>query len=239
MTKFADTLVVHCVTIATNHLFSGNLIAEQHRLRHKELIEKEQWSDIYVQPCGETESSGNMEFDRYDNLATEYFIACDQAGRVVGVTRSYPTTLPYMISEVFNHLAVDGPTHSEELHELSRLAIDRDNLSNQARIDVIDALLLSVLERGLQRGIKNYITFSYPGIWKITFERLNWPMTPAGKERRLADGKSVRAGFIHINQEVATLIKQNTSITHEVLSFGEGQSSDHIQGAVFSPGTFV
>lgn len=40
-----------------------------------------------------------MEFDQYDNLATEYYIARNTKGEVLGVTRSYPTTIPYMLSE--------------------------------------------------------------------------------------------------------------------------------------------
>ena len=42
-----------------------------------------------------------MEFDQYDNLATEYYIARDVNNEVLGVTRSYPTTIPYMLQDVF------------------------------------------------------------------------------------------------------------------------------------------
>jgi N-acyl-L-homoserine lactone synthetase len=59
--------MIDCVTIATAHCFPGNLIAAQHRLRYQEVIAKEDWSHIYV--------ADEMEFDRYDNVATEYFIA--------------------------------------------------------------------------------------------------------------------------------------------------------------------
>lgn len=44
-------------------------------------IQKERWDNIYV--------LDDMEFDRYDNLATEYLIARDDNNNVVGVTRTY------------------------------------------------------------------------------------------------------------------------------------------------------
>ena len=66
--------MIDCVTIATAHRFPGNLIAAQHRLRYQEVIAKEDWSNIYV--------ADEMEFDRYDNVATEYFIARNPDGEV-------------------------------------------------------------------------------------------------------------------------------------------------------------
>ena len=69
--------MIDCVTIATSHRFPGNLIAAQHRLRYQEVIAKEDWSNIYV--------ADEMEFDRYDNVATEYFIARNSEGEVLGV----------------------------------------------------------------------------------------------------------------------------------------------------------
>jgi N-acyl-L-homoserine lactone synthetase len=65
--------------MATAHCFAGNLIAAQHRLRYQEVIAKEDWSNIYV--------ADEMEFDRYDNVATEYFIARDSEGDVVDICR--------------------------------------------------------------------------------------------------------------------------------------------------------
>ena len=72
--------MIDCVNIATAHCFAGNLIAAQHRLRYQEVIAKEDWSNIYV--------AAEIEFDRYDNVATEYFVARDTEGKVRGVCRS-------------------------------------------------------------------------------------------------------------------------------------------------------
>jgi N-acyl-L-homoserine lactone synthetase len=88
--------MIDCVTVATSQNFRDNLLVAQHRLRYQEVIAKEKWGNVYA--------TQDMEFDRYDNLATEYFIARDQNGDTVGVCRSYPTTIPYMLAEVFQSL---------------------------------------------------------------------------------------------------------------------------------------
>src|ERR1022692_3221140 len=115
--------MIDCVTIATAHCFPGNLIAAQHRLRYQEVIAKEDWSNIYV--------ADEMEFDRYDNVATEYFIARDADGDVLGVSRSYPTTIPYMLSDVFPFLSSEGLPSSHKILEASRLVLDRSLLTKR------------------------------------------------------------------------------------------------------------
>jgi len=101
--------MIDCVNIATAHCFAGNLIAAQQRLRYQEVIAKEDWSNIYV--------AAEMEFDRYDNVATEYFIARDAEGKVHGVCQSYPTTIPDMVSDVFSFLCSEEVPRSHKVHE--------------------------------------------------------------------------------------------------------------------------
>ena len=143
--------MIDCVNIATSHRFPGNLVAAQHRLRYREVIAKEDWSNIYV--------ADEMEFDRYDNVATEYFIARDREGQVVGVCRSYPTTIPYMLSDAFGFLSARTLPVSHKIHEASRLVLDRSLLSKDARRPVVDELIVAYMERGLQRNIDAYVGF--------------------------------------------------------------------------------
>jgi N-acyl-L-homoserine lactone synthetase len=155
--------MIDCVTIATSHRFPENLITAQHRLRYQEVIAKEDWSNIYV--------ANEMEFDRYDNVATEYFIARNREGRVVGVCRSYPTTIPYMLSDAFGFLAEKSLPASHKIHEASRLVLDRSLLTKDARRPVVDELIVAYMERGLQRNIEGYVGFMLPRIWQSTFLR--------------------------------------------------------------------
>ena len=179
--------MIDCVNIATAHRFPGNLIAAQHRLRYQEVIAKEDWSNIYV--------ADEMEFDRYDNVATEYFIARNAEGDVLGVCRSYPTTIPYMLSDVFPFLSSRDLPSSHKVHEASRLVLDRSLLTKEARRPVVDELIVAYMERGMQRNIEAYVGFMLPRIWASTFVRAGWDMEWLGPGDGIAGNEDiVRAG---------------------------------------------
>ena len=165
--------MIDCVNIATSHCFAGNLIAAQHRLRYQEVIAKEDWSNIYV--------AAEMEFDRYDNVATEYFVARDAEGKVRGVCRSYPTTIPYMLSDVFSFLCSQELPCSHKVHEASRLVLDRSLLTKAARRPIVDELIVAYMERGMHRNIDAYVGFMLPRIWNSTFLRAGWDIEWLGR----------------------------------------------------------
>jgi N-acyl-L-homoserine lactone synthetase len=205
--------MIDCVTIATAHCFSGNLIAAQHRLRYQEVIAKEDWNNIYV--------ADKMEFDRYDNVATEYFIARNAEGDVLGVCRSYPTTIPYMLADVFPFLASEKLPSSHKVHEASRLVLDRSLLSKEARRPVVDELIVAYMERGMQRKIDGYVGFMLPRIWDSTFTRAAWDVEWLGPEMSLpGTADIVRAAFMPVNERMNHKIREATGIRNSVVSCG-------------------
>lgn len=209
--------MIDCVSIATNHHFPENLLAEQHRLRYREVIQKENWGDVYI--CN------GMEFDRYDNLATEYYIARNAQGQVVGVTRSYPTTIPYMLSDAFTYLFAQKLPSSAKILEASRLVLDRTLLSKVERRPVIDKLIIGYMERGLQREIDAYVGFMLTKIWECTFLRAGWDIQWLGPERLLPGTSDVvRAGLIPVSEAMNEKVRDRTGIYGDVLNFGSGPS---------------
>lgn len=205
--------MIECVSIATAHCFSGNPIAAQHRLRYREVVAKEEWGNIYV--------ADDMEFDRYDNVATEYFMARDPEGRILGVCRSYPTAIPYMIWDVFPFLSSRGLPASCKIHEASRLVLDRSLISREARRPIVDELMVAYMERGLQRKIDAYIGFMLPKIWESTFLRVGWELEWLGPETALPGTPDiVRAALIPVNDRMNAKIRGATGITESVLNFG-------------------
>lgn len=207
--------MIDCVSIATTHNFPENLLAEQHRLRYREVIQKENWGDVYI--CD------GMEFDRYDNLATEYYIARNTQGQIVGVTRSYPTTIPYMLSDAFTYLFAQRLPSSAKILEASRLVLDRTVLTKEQRRPVVDQLIVAYMERGLQRGIDAYIGFMLTKIWAGTFLRTGWDIEWLGPERPLPGTTDiVRAGLIPISEAANRKVRDTTGIYEDVLNFGSG-----------------
>jgi len=205
--------MIDCVTIASSHRFPGNLVAAQHRLRYQEVIAKEDWSNIYV--------ADEMEFDRYDNVATEYFIARNSEGDVLGVCRSYPTTIPYMLSDVFPFLASQDLPRSHKVHEASRLVLDRSLLTKDARRPIVDELIVAYMERGVQRDIEGYVGFMLPRIWASTFLRTGWDVEWLGPETPLpGTADVVRAAWMPVNQRMSDKIREATGLKKPVLNYG-------------------
>jgi acyl-homoserine lactone synthase len=202
-------------------------VVEQHRLRFKEVIQKEHWDNIYV--------INDMEFDRYDNLATEYLIARDYDNNVVGVTRTYPTTIPYMLSEAFSDLFSKELPASPLIFEASRLVLDRTLLAKEQRKPVVDNLIVAYMERGLQRGIHAYVGFMLPKIWQSTFIRAGWDVVWVGPEIPLSQtGEIVRAGLMFVNEDMDKKIRATTGIYNSVINLGVGGESYMPGVAVFS-----
>jgi N-acyl-L-homoserine lactone synthetase len=236
--------MIDCVNIATAHRFPGNLIVAQHRLRYREVIAKEDWSNIYV--------ADEMEFDRYDNVATEYFIARGSEGEVLGVARSYPTTIPYMLSDIFPFLASRELPSSHRVHEASRLVLDRSLLTKDARRPIINELIVAYMERGLQRNIDAYVGFMLPRIWDSTFLRAGWDVEWLGPEIALCGSLRspcacplssqvlgqpglaqpgpgtadiVRAALMPVNERMNDRVRDATGIREPVLNCGSESES--------------
>ena len=90
--------MIEFVTVENVNQFLGNPLAAQHRLRYRSIIERQKW-DVpnYCQ----------MEFDQYDNPAAKYLVYRDEKYIARGVSRFYPTTLPYMLEQLFSHFVTD------------------------------------------------------------------------------------------------------------------------------------
>jgi N-acyl-L-homoserine lactone synthetase len=211
--------MIDCVSIETSHQFTRNLVREQHRLRHAEVIKRLEWRDVY--------EINDLEFDRYDTLATEYLVSRDQAGRVVGVIRSNPTTIPYMLQECFPFLIDGSVPNDSHIFEASRLVVDHTTLkTDEQRAVVVDKLLVALMERGLQRNLSEYVGFMVPEIWKRTFVRIGWKPEWRGPELGLLRYRdTVRAARIPVSPSIYYQIKESTGLSRQtVLNFGRGET---------------
>jgi len=219
--------MINCVSLATSHHFPENLLVAQHKLRYQEVIQKENWGNIYTHD--------GMEFDRYDNLATEYYVARNDEGKVVGVARSYPTTIPYMLSEAFKFLFSNDLPSSPKILEASRLVLDRSLLTKEQRQPVIDEIILAYMERGLQRNIDAYVGFMLPKIWASTFQRVGWEIHWLGPEISLPDtNEIVRAALMPVDERIHSKMRDVTGIHGSVLNFGSDELKKIPEPVIYS-----
>ena len=202
--------MIECVTLETNHNFSGNPIAEQHRLRFESIIKRQDW---------DVPSVREMEFDQYDNPAAYYFVARDKDGKAVGTARLYPTTRPYMLEEVFSKLLSGAAPKDDTVWEGSRIAIDK-SLPRVKRQHVMQKLVLAYLEFAIEHNIQSIIGVMFPVYWKNIFIKSGWNVQWLGEVQKSHEGHKIVAGDLRVSQAVLENVRKITGIHNPVLNYG-------------------
>ncbi|MDX1948982.1 MAG: acyl-homoserine-lactone synthase [Rickettsiales bacterium] len=205
-------MTIECVTLETNHLFDGNPIAEQHKLRYRSIIQRQGW---------EVPTIRNLEFDQYDNPATTYLIWRDYNGIARGVSRLYPTDRPYMLKEVFPKLAENVPLPSSvDIWEGTRFCVDK-GLDAPLRKRIIQEIILGYLEYGLQAGIKKYVGIMLPIYWNNIFEKNGWKVSYWSDVITIDNGDRIRSGEVEVSEENLALVRKKTGINESIINYGK------------------
>jgi acyl homoserine lactone synthase len=205
-------MTVECVTLATSHHFPGNPLAEQHRLRYRCVIERQDW---------QVPSIDAMEYDQYDTPATTYLIWRDGAGIARGVSRLCPTDRPFMLQEVFSHMVTyEAMPGGPRTLEGSRFCIDRRLESSQRR-RIAQEIVLAYLEYGLKRQIEQIIGVMYPAYWRSLFTKNGWQPVWIGDACATPDGKKSRAAILPLSAETLAKVRAQTGMYGPILDDGE------------------
>ena len=196
---------IESFNLTTAHMY-GDALASQFRLRHSVFIERV----AYDVPTWK-----GMEFDQFDTPATQYFVWRDHEGEVRGVARMAPTSLNYMLDEVWPDkvTAVDLP-HSEDIWEGTRFGVDRD-LDPKLRTQVVKELVCAYIEYALMNGIEEIIGVMPVGILRAVFARNGWKPEVLGPVW-VEDGIDVQAARLPVSQEVLHAVHHRTKV-HDVL----------------------
>jgi acyl homoserine lactone synthase len=204
--------MLDCVSISTSHLFAGNPIYEQHRLRHECIVKRQSWNVPTIR---------NMEYDQYDNPAACYLVWRDRNGKARGSSRLYPTDRPYMLQEVFPHLVNKIPLpKGPKVWEGSRFCVDA-SLEPAKRQRIIQEIVIGYLEFGLAQGITRIIGVMYPAYCRNIFIRNGWDVEWLGDVSKSVEGHKIVAGSLSISEAILQKVRAKTGIYENVLSFGE------------------
>ena len=128
---------------------------------------------VFVKQLGwELDVQPNLEVDQFDHDQTLYIIATDDKD-IVGCARLLPTTLPYLLEEVFPELLNGMPPPKEDtIWELSRFtsmdlksnqSTPKDQLSNSTTA----ALIKKSMSVARRHGAKYIISVSPIGIERL------------------------------------------------------------------------
>lgn len=201
--------MIEVVTIENQHLFDDSVMAEQHKLRYRSLIKRQQWNVPHYQ---------NMEFDQYDTPASVYLVYREKSA-VLGVSRLYPTHLPYMLQEVFSHLVqYEALPCSEHIVEGSRFCVEKQ-LPTAKRRRICDELVLANIEYCLRFNKSDIVGVMLPTYWKGLFIKNGCPLVWLGEPNLADDGKRVVAARLPVSRSVLCEAQRLTGINHDVLNF--------------------
>jgi N-acyl-L-homoserine lactone synthetase len=136
--------MIDAISLATAHLL-GDALPSAYRLRHRIFVERQRY---------EVPHHRGMEWDQFDTPAAVYLLWRDGAARVRAIARVIPTSLPYMIQQLWPELVRnrDLPTR-EDVWEVTRFGID--HLDRQQRI--FGEMFCALAEYALKNGIGEYI----------------------------------------------------------------------------------
>ena len=208
--------MVDFVTLSNITHFSGNPIIEQHDLRYRSVIQRQNWKVPYYK---------GLEFDEYDNPAAKYLVYRNENGKALACSRFYPTHLPYMLEEKFSRYIknIDVPK-DEHIWEGSRLCVDH-TLPALQRKEIIHYIVVSYLEMALFFNVKAIIGLMYPACWQSVFIKSGWEIKFIGDVLKLEDGHKAQAAWLPVSQEILNEVRKTTGIINRVTNFGESNVS--------------
>jgi len=148
----------------SSEAMSDNVKTEVFSYRYKVFVEQLGW---------ELDTPVGREVDQFDHKDTMYVIAKNQDQEIVGCARLLPTTMPYLLEEVFPEL-LNGlaPPKSADIWELSRFtSLDLKEkgipANSQFSLDTTVDLLTQTIECAKKQGAKKIISVSPIGVERL------------------------------------------------------------------------
>ncbi|MDX1580721.1 MAG: acyl-homoserine-lactone synthase [Alphaproteobacteria bacterium] len=196
---------VDCFNWDSAHFF-GDALTAQAKLRYQRFIAELSW---------DVPSYNGMEFDQYDNPSAYYFVVRDATGKALACMRAAPTTLPYMLEEVFPHM-VDGPLpKQDDVWEAHRLAVE-PTLRGAARATALNLVNYGLTEFATRMGIKAFVGLLPEDLRKDLEKQVGWTLRPIGKPH-LLDGLMTTCISNDIGPQTLSRVGQATGLSGSVL----------------------
>ncbi len=131
--------------------FAARCADPMYRLRYRVFFERLGW-DVKV--------ADGRETDEFDDARNVYQLATDDRGDIVGGWRLRPTTLPYMMKDVFPQLLGGTPAPvCPDVWEISRFAVDEDRADQPGfgLNDTARALVRHAIQYAVFHDIRRYV----------------------------------------------------------------------------------
>lgn len=202
--------MINVVSIENAHIY-GDILPSQFRLRYHGFKERQNYN---------VPSFNGMEFDAYDTPATVYLVWRDENQIARGCARLVPTTLPYMIEEIWPQAVTSIPLPKKpDIWEASRMCIDRSMPVQQRKI-IHAEIVCALQEFCLSRGINWMIGVMTLPIWRSVFVNAGWPIEFLGPALELGPKEHILAGKMKVSAQILQTLRGKFGISESVLNSG-------------------
>lgn len=198
--------MIDAISLETAHLL-GDALPSAHRLRHRIFVGRQKY---------DVPALRGMEWDQFDTPAAVYMLWRDKSSDVRAIAQLIPTTLPYMIQQLWPELVSNGEMPAgDDVWEVTRLGVDRD-LDAAQRVRILGELSCAVAEFGLKRCIRNYVFVTAQRLIDVALGRAGVAVERLGEPRRLG-GLPVVAARSMVSYAALHKLRRYHGITGQVL----------------------
>jgi acyl-homoserine lactone synthase len=155
----------------------ADVLDKAFRFRHAAFVEEAGWENL--------RREDGREIDQFDTNGTIHVIL-EKQGQVVAYGRLNPTTEPYVLSEVYPHLAARGIPRDPGTWEWSRMGTARHARSDgRGWGGPIGSLFRCITVVSLRLGIDTLVWQAHP-VWITRAGELGFDPVPLGTPHRVA-----------------------------------------------------
>lgn len=199
--------MIAVVSIENAHLY-GDIIPSIYRLRYHGFKERQNY---------DVPSYRGMEFDAYDTPATTYLAWRDEHQVVRGCARVLPTTMPYMIEDLWpQSVQYEALPKRAEVWEASRMCIDKNLPVHQRRL-IHAEIVCALQEFGLMNKIDWMIGVMTLPIWRSVFMKVGWPIEFLGPPLQLSHKEKIFTGKMRVSKHILKALRQRFLIDESVI----------------------
>jgi acyl homoserine lactone synthase len=197
--------MIDAFSVETAHLL-GDALPALHRLRHKIFVERHGY---------QVPTYRGMEWDTFDTPAAVYLLWRDDLKQVRAIARLIPTTVPYMIKELWPELIYgrEFPCRPD-VWEVTRLGVDRA-LAPALRRRVFGEMMCGCGEFGRKMGISEYYLVTHPRVIR-SIQANGCSVRLLGRTRAI--GRCVvAAAAVEVADEAIATLRRTYSLPPRVL----------------------
>jgi acyl-homoserine lactone synthase len=157
---------------------------------------------------------GRFEVDQFDDVHAVYLIVANGEGEHLGSARLLKTVRPHILDSLFPELCAGSPPAAEDILEITRFCLGRNQNSEQRR-ETRNALVAGIVDYAIANGVSSYSGVAELG-WLQQILAFGWRCRPLGLPR-LIDGRTLGALRIEIGRDTPSLLEANGIYTPQRL----------------------